>query len=37
MLRGSGLADLWPQVAALVGLGGVLYALAAVRLRKRLD
>jgi ABC-2 type transport system permease protein len=37
MLRGSGLADLWPQVAMLVGLGVVLYALAAVRLRKRLD
>ncbi|MBN1976985.1 MAG: ABC transporter permease [Anaerolineae bacterium] len=37
MLRGSGLADLWPQVAALVGLGCILYALAAVRLRKRLD
>jgi len=37
MLRGSGLADLWPQVAALVGLGIVLYAFAAVRLRKRLD
>jgi ABC-2 type transport system permease protein len=37
MLRGSGLADLWPQITALVGLGVVLYALAAVRLRKRLD
>jgi ABC-2 type transport system permease protein len=37
MLRGSGLTDLWPQVAALVGLGVVLYTLAAVRLRKRLD
>jgi ABC-2 type transport system permease protein len=37
MLRGSGLTDLWPQVAALIGLGIVLYTLAAVRLRKRLD
>jgi ABC-2 type transport system permease protein len=37
MLRGAGLADLWPQMAMLVGLGVVLYALAAVRLRKRLD
>lgn len=37
MLRGSGLADLWPQVAMLVGLGFFLYALAAMRLRKRLD
>jgi ABC-2 type transport system permease protein len=37
MLRGSSLIDLWPQVVMLVGLGGVLYTLAAVRLRKRLD
>ncbi len=37
MLRGSALADLWPQVIALVILGLVLYALAAARLRKRLD
>ena len=37
MLRGSGLADLWPQVATLMGLGVLLYALAAARLRKRLD
>jgi ABC-2 type transport system permease protein len=37
MLRGAGLADLWPRLAMLVGLGVVLYTLAAVRLRKRLD
>jgi ABC-2 type transport system permease protein len=37
MLRGSTLADLWPQVIALATLGIVLYALAATRLRKRLD
>lgn len=37
MLRGAGLADLWPHVAALAVLGIGLYALAAARLRKRLD
>ena len=37
MLKGSTLADLWPQVVALGVLGVVLYALAAVCLRKRLD
>jgi ABC-2 type transport system permease protein len=37
MLRGSGLGDLWPRMAALTVLGVVLYTLAAVRLRKRLD
>jgi ABC-2 type transport system permease protein len=37
MLRGSGLTDLWPQVAMLAGLGVVLYVLAAMRLKKRLD
>ena len=37
MLRGSTLADLMPQVIALVVLGVVLYTLAAARLRKRLD
>jgi ABC-2 type transport system permease protein len=37
MLRGSTLADLMPQVIALVVLGVVLHTLAAARLRKRLD
>ena len=37
MLKGSGLADLWPRVAALAILGIVLYFLAAVHLQKRLD
>jgi len=37
MLRGSTLADLWPQVVALGVLGIILYSIAAVRLRKRLD
>lgn len=37
MLRGATLADLWPQVAALAGLGIVMYALALSFLRKRLD
>lgn len=37
MLKGSALADLWPQVVALGALGVMLYSFAAVRLRKRLD
>jgi ABC-2 type transport system permease protein len=37
MLKGSGLGDLWPQVVALGVLGTILYTVAAVRLRKRLD
>ncbi len=37
MLRGSTLADLWPQIIALAILGVVLYGLAAARLQKRLD
>jgi ABC-2 type transport system permease protein len=37
MLRGSTLADLLPQVVALVVLGLVLYTLAVTRLKKRLD
>ena len=37
MLRGAGLADLWPQVLALGVLGVGLYSIATVRLRKRLD
>ncbi len=37
MLRGSTLADLRLQVLALAGLGVALYALAATRLRKRLE
>jgi ABC-2 type transport system permease protein len=37
MLRGSTLTDLWPHVVALAVLGVVLYAFAAMRLRKRLD
>ena len=37
MLRGAGLADLWPQVIALGVLGTLLYLAAAIRLRKRLD
>lgn len=37
MLKGSTLADLWPQVMALGILGVILYALAANRLEKGLD
>lgn len=37
MLRGATLADLWSHVVAMAVLGVLLYALAALRLRKRLD
>jgi ABC-2 type transport system permease protein len=37
MLKGAGPGDLWPQVVALGVLGAILYTVAAVRLRKRLD
>jgi len=37
MLKGTALSGLWGQVIALTVLGVVLYALAATRLRKRLD
>jgi ABC-2 type transport system permease protein len=37
MLKGSGLADLWPQILALAVLGVGLYTVATIRLRKRLD
>ena len=37
MLKGSTLADLWPQVVALGILGIILYTFAANRLRKGLD
>jgi ABC-2 type transport system permease protein len=35
-LRGVGLSILWPQVAALAGLGGAIFALSALRFQKRL-
>ncbi len=35
-LKGTGLAELWPQHLALLGLGALLLALAATRLRKRI-
>jgi ABC-2 type transport system permease protein len=37
MLRGATVTDLFPQLGALAVLGVVLYTLAALRLRKRLD
>jgi len=37
MLRGSTLTDLWPHVVAMAVLGVLLYTLAALCLRKRLD
>jgi ABC-2 type transport system permease protein len=35
-LRGVGLSVLWPQTAALLGLGGAIFALSAARFQKRL-
>jgi ABC-2 type transport system permease protein len=36
-LRGSGLAVLWPQAVALLGMGLAILTVAALRFRKRLD
>jgi ABC-2 type transport system permease protein len=36
-LRGSGLAVLWPQAAALLGMGLAILTVATLRFRKRLD
>jgi ABC-2 type transport system permease protein len=35
LLRGAGFADLWPQLAALLVLGGALLAIATLRFHKR--
>ncbi len=37
MLKGAGLAELWPQTAALAGLGAFILALSVSRFRKKLD
>lgn len=37
MLRGAGLADLWPEVLALLAFTAVMMAAAILRFRKRLD
>lgn len=37
VLKGSEIAELWPQVVALVAYGGIVMSLAARRFRKRLD
>ena len=37
MLRGSGLADLWPELAALGLFTAVVLTIAVARTRKRLD
>jgi ABC-2 type transport system permease protein len=37
MLKGSGWAELWPQAAALIGLGTAVLALSIARFRKKLD
>jgi ABC-2 type transport system permease protein len=37
MLRGAGLAELWPETAALLGFTAVMMALAISQFRKRLD
>jgi len=34
LFRGAGLATVWPQLLALVGIGGVLFALSLWRFRK---
>jgi ABC-2 type transport system permease protein len=36
-LKGSGIAVLWPEVAALAVFGALIMALSAARFRKRLD
>ena len=36
-LRGSGMGVLWPEAAALFGMGLVIMAVASMRFRKRLD
>lgn len=37
MLKGAGPGGLWPQAAALLGLGMVILTLAVVRFRKKLE
>lgn len=37
MLKGAGLRELWPQAAALLGMGTVILTLAVTRFRKKLD
>jgi ABC-2 type transport system permease protein len=37
MLRGAALAELWPEVAALLAFTAVMMVLAVTRFRKRLD
>jgi ABC-2 type transport system permease protein len=37
MLRGAGLPELWPDVAALIAFTAVMMTLAISRFRKRLD
>jgi ABC-2 type transport system permease protein len=36
-LKGTGFAELWPQMAALAVLGVTILALATLRFHKRLD
>jgi len=36
-LRGAGMAVLWPQVVALIALGGTIFAVSALRFQKRLE
>ena len=36
-LRGSGIEVLWPQAVTLLGMGLVIFTVAAARFRKRLD
>jgi ABC-2 type transport system permease protein len=36
-LKGTGIRELWPQAAALLGLGAVIFALSVLRFRKKLE
>lgn len=36
-LRGSGLAEVWPQMAALVALGAMTFLAGGLRFRRQLD
>jgi ABC-2 type transport system permease protein len=37
VLKGTGLAELWPEVWPLVAFGAVIFTLAVLRFRKSLD
>jgi ABC-2 type transport system permease protein len=37
VLKGTGLADLWPDVWPLIAFGAVIFTLSVLRFRKSLD